>query len=284
MEPEINISSLQQKDLETIHRTFQKAFSDYQVKFNISRTDFEKKFVEKLQMAFKHSAGAWHHGSLIGFIFTAIDYYESIKTAYNGGTGVVPKYRGHGITSELYQYLIPKFLLSGIGKCLLEVITTNHKAIRAYQKLGFEKTRIFKCYKMVQPLPIRSVHCSIKTLTKPNWIQYDGFKDFEPSFLDINTKVEHNLGNERIIESWYEDQIAGYAIYQPPTGRISQLAVRQELRGRGLGTELIRRIQGEATNRTVTIINIPEGETTNQALVKIGFENQLDQYEMELRI
>ena len=113
---------------------------------------------------------------------------------------------------------------------------------------------------------------------------FDGFKDFEPSFLDINTKVEHNLGNEKIIESWYEDQIAGYAIYQPPTGRISQLAVRQELRGRGLGTELIRRIQGEATNRTVTIINIPEGETTNQALAKIGFENQLDQYEMELRI
>lgn len=282
MGSEIDFSSLQRKDLGAIYQSFQKAFSDYLIKFEMTQVDFEKKFVEKLQMAFDDSGGAWHNGSLIGFIFTAIENYEGLKTAYNGGTGVVPEYRGQDISGRLYQHLLPRFQKSGIRKCLLEVITTNSRAIKAYQKLGFEKTRIFKCYKIVQRQPARSVDCSIKMAAKPDWVEYDRMKDFEPSFLDINNKVQNNLRNERIMESWHEGRCAGYAIYQSTTGRISQLAVRPDLRGNGFGSELIRRIQSEATNRTVTIINVPEGEATNQALSRIGFENQLDQYEMEL--
>ena len=79
MEPEINISPLRHQDLEAIHRTFQRAFADYLVKFEMSRFDFEKKFVEKLQMAFDNSVGAWHNGSLIGFIFTAIEKYGGAR-------------------------------------------------------------------------------------------------------------------------------------------------------------------------------------------------------------
>ncbi len=284
MGPEFKISRLGYNDLHTIHQTFLRAFSDYLVKFNLSRTDFEKRFVEKLQMVFKHSAGAWLNGDMIGFVFTSIDDYLGVKTAYNGGTGVVPECRGQGITSRLYRYLIPRFLEMGIERCLLEVITTNDRAIGAYEQLGFEKTRVLKCYKMVQPIRTGSVACRIGSVTRPSWLKYDPLKDFEASFLDINIKVNRNLRNEKVMECWYEDQFAGYTIYQPSTGRVSQLAVRKDLRGKGLGKELIGKVQAESADRTVTVINVPETESTNLALSKMGFKNQLDQYEMGLKI
>jgi len=102
MVPEITISPLDPKDLGAIHRSFQEAFSDYLVRFNMSRPDFEKKFVEKLQMEFDGSAGAWDNGSLVGFIFTGIDNYQGSKVAYNGGTGVVPRCRGQGFPDRLF--------------------------------------------------------------------------------------------------------------------------------------------------------------------------------------
>ena len=70
---------------------------------------------------------------------------ENKFTAFNSGTGVVPKYRGRRIVKQLYDFAIPELLKRGVEKCGLEVIKENEKAIKAYRRVGFEIIKILKC-------------------------------------------------------------------------------------------------------------------------------------------
>ena len=229
MEP-FNIRSLQEKDVPQMYRAFKSAFLNYPVPFELSEEHFRKKFIEKLRINFVHSAGAFGQGqdALKAFVFTSISKYEGLLTAYNGGTGVIPEYRGKGITKQLFEYLIPRFKNEQIGQCILEVLMDNHHAIEVYQQIGFSISRNFKCYKLN---PGNSVsmkeNSDIKILRvqSPDWKMYTKFFDYLPCYLDSREMIEMNLGNEIVIEASLGNLTVGYAIFQNNSGRISQIAV-----------------------------------------------------------
>ena len=108
------------------------------------------------------------------------------------------------------------------------------------------------------------------------------FNDFQPSFIDNESHLKE--GNEKVILCKVDEELAGFAVYQPLSGRISQLAVSRKHRGLSIGKSLIYSVQNNC-KKHLTIMNIPEDqENFHRFLLRCGFENEVNQFEMELII
>lgn len=282
----LQIRSLKPIDLTEMYITFLDSFSDYKIPFRLTKEQFVRKFVEKLKIDFSLSAGAFDENALVGFVFTAVNYYEGKLTAYNGGTGVRPTNRGQKLTIRMYDFLIPIFEERRIKQCVLEVLTENDRAIKAYRSIGFRETKYFRCFKFdSKSIKVRppAVSLEIYGVKHPNWDIYERFSDQQPSFLDSSLMINDNLASETIVEAHSEGKCVGYAIYQPAFGRISQIGVAPEVRGKGVGSNLIKYIQDTSRQKILTVINIEKSEELTINFFKsLGFKNQLNQYEMIL--
>ena len=282
-----NIRLFSKDEVPQMYHAFIESFSDYPVSFEMNLEGFQKKFIEKLNLDFNCSAGAFIEGQLAAFVFSTINNYEGLKTAYNGGTGVLPSFRGRGFTPAIWDFLVPRFRAQDVKRCVLEVLTSNDRAIDIYEKIGFQKVKRFKCFRL---LPYRYTAgyagqglLEFRNADKPKWSEYSAFFDYSPSFIDSQAMVDQNLDNEDIIEAYQNDQLVGYIIFQSPIGRISHLAVSPEFRNEGIGTRLIGMAYKASRNKYLTVINLPENaKSAIRFLTNLGFENQLDQYEMSL--
>lgn len=270
-------------DIPKMHLVFLDAFADYTLPFNLSYQQFLEKFIHKLNIDLSLSVGAFDD-DLMGFIFTGVNTYYGKKTAYNGGTGVMPAYRGQGLTMKMYDHLWPLFEKEGIKQAVLEVITTNKKAIKAYQHCGFAIHKLYHCFRLnVEALADQPVKdsLSITKIANANWARYTTFLDCPPSYLDSISVLSHNIVHEHVAEAKMDNMVVGYIIFQPNAARISQIAVRKEYRGQGIGRALLRYALQHISTKVITLLNIDHQEKeTIQVLQRLGFQNSVDQYEM----
>lgn len=284
------IKALKPAELTDMYIAFLDSFSDYPVPFNLTKEQFVRKFVQKLKIDFGLSCGAYHYdGSLAGFIFTTVSYYKGKQTAYNGGTGVRPLYRGNKLTTQMYEYLIPLLKKHSVSQCVLEVLTSNEKAIKAYSAIGFEKSNYYKCFVLTSStLQVNlemSPNIQLIKVSRPNWSRYEKFWDYAPSFLDSSSMIQLNLANETIVEARINDECVGYVIFQPSFGRLSQIGVHHDYRKQGIGEALIHFVREHSIQKKISIINVSiDTDTTTTFFEKLGFENQIDQYEMTLAL
>ncbi len=269
-----------------MHKAFVEAFSDYKVPFNPTFEEFQKRILYKLNISHQMSGICTSERVVLGFVLHTINRYNGILTIYNGGTGVIPTEQRKGIALNLFEFCFPYFLNSGAKRIILEVVTTNHRAINLYEKLGFTFLQTIKCYKNSSP-SYSKVNEKIVVKRRNEWIpeRYDPLKSFLPCFIDSNEQLRTNFRNEILLEALVEDNLKGFMIFSPTNGRISQIAVHPEMRGHGIGKSLLKTGLMMSKKDELSILNIPETATeTHEALLSLGFENQLDQYEMELLI
>lgn len=285
LEHDLEIRNLSTDDFKQMYEAFNLAFSDYLITISLSFPQFKDRFLSKLKIDFNLSAGAFYSNQLVGFIFTGIGVYEGKKVAYNGGTGVIPAFRGNKIAKKLYTFLFPFLKESKIEACVLEVLTENEKAINVYNSLGFSKSKYFHCFRKSydENEEDKETIKNIESVRIPDWNLFQTFSDYSPSFLDSNEVLKRNIDNEKIIVYKEQGKIRGYAIFQPELGRISQLAVDKNFRRKGIGTSLINYINNNSNTIALTAMNI---NSQNKGLVDFyksrGFQNQLNQYEMFL--
>lgn len=289
MPSQLQIRSLKPVDLTEMYLAFLDSFADYEVPFKLTKEQFVRKFVEKLKIDFQLSIAAFDHEErLAGFIFSTVNYYEGKLSAYNGGTGVRPGYRGRNLTAKMYQFLVPILRERKVKQCVLEVLTRNARAIRAYKSIGFRETKYFRCFKLSnRPLEVYppAVPVEFFSVKSPRWELYETFADHHPSFLDSSLMINQNLANETVIEAHFKGKCVGYAIFQSVFGRISQIAVAPEMRRNGIGANMIRYIYMSSHQKSLTVINVDQKALVTQIFFQsLGFENQLDQYEMILSL
>lgn len=282
--------NLTPQDVPAMHKAFLTSFSDYQLSFEVNQKEFIQKFIEKLDINFQCSVAAYDNDLMVGFIFTNIGEYEGKLTAYNGGTGVLPLYRGQGLVARLYQTVFPWLKSKNVEQCLLEVLTSNKAAINAYYKVGFKKSRYFKCfsisekpnYKQLKINHMEIIHMNTDNISTPDWLLFDCFSDFNTSYLDNINLLRKNLHNEQVITSRIHEKIVGYAIYQR-NGRISRLGVDKKYRRQGIGSTLIEFIYKNTTQNVLTVVNIADhAKPLIHFFKKSGFINKVNQYELKL--
>ncbi|MDH7445096.1 GNAT family N-acetyltransferase [Aquimarina sp. 2201CG14-23] len=78
-------------------------------------------------------------GSGYGQIRDRKEYFTQEKLGYIGFMYVKETHRGQGVSQQIIQYLSDWFSTRNIEEIQLDVYDQNPRAIRAYEKAGFEK-------------------------------------------------------------------------------------------------------------------------------------------------
>ncbi|WP_299441631.1 GNAT family N-acetyltransferase [uncultured Aquimarina sp.] len=78
-------------------------------------------------------------GSGYGQIRDRKEFFKQSKMGYIGFMYVMQEYRGQGISQQIIQYLSDWFVAKDIYEAQLDVYDQNPRAIKAYEKAGFEK-------------------------------------------------------------------------------------------------------------------------------------------------
>lgn len=263
--------------------TFNLAFSDYSIPLQLTEAQLAAK-MKSDNTDFSFSAGAFEEGKLIGIILHGYAEISGEKWFYNGGTGVIPAKRGQKITSQLYDFLLPKLKEKNAQKVVLEVINTNKAAIATYQKLGFVISRTLNCYKGELHLKATKTPYKVEKLRHYNWTEMQSFWDFQPSWQNSIPSVENLKENLSAYGIYDGNLLLAYIIVNEQTSRISQFAVRKTHRNQGLGRQLFEYVS-QLTQNQFVLINIDENASeSNSFLASLGFQVFLQQYEMELKI
>lgn len=276
------IDTLKNIRSEEIVETFNAAFSDYFFPMKFTKEQFEHKlFVEGGRLDL--SVGTFENDKLIAFI---LHFADKKSVVYNGGTGVVPDFRGNQLTSKMYEFIKPKLVANKINKMILEVLTQNSAAIKTYQNQGFKITRELNCFKgklKLTKAEFSNKNYEIVELKEYNWDLLQTFWDYPPTWQNSIQTVNNLKKQNTAFGIIAENKTRGYIIYNPNTKRIHQLGVDKDFRNKGLGQYLLEAVS--TIDNEISIINV---DSRDKALVKFleknGLINYTSQYEMELEL
>ncbi|MHA2247283.1 MAG: GNAT family N-acetyltransferase [Candidatus Hodarchaeales archaeon] len=280
------IKNLAGTSLTQISQCFNEAFSDYFFKFTATEEYLHTRW-KGAGVDYNLSFGVFIENKLVGFIIHGIDKWNSRKTAFNVGTGVIPEYRGKKFVKKLYNKTIPILKNFGIEQCLLEVIQQNEKAIKAYRSVGFKEKRElisftsnFKPDEDKNALDIQVQFKIRNDITDVDWDKMKTFQDFEPSWENSISSLMRNKEIYQFIEVFKEKKLICYAIINPKTGYIPQFAITKSDRRMGYLKCLFKYLS--AISNKLSVINVDKhSRHTIEFLQKFGFKEFVSQYEME---
>ncbi|KAA5547924.1 GNAT family N-acetyltransferase [Adhaeribacter rhizoryzae] len=282
----MHFGTLQHTSLQIIADTFNLAFSDYVIPMHFT----EVQLIEKLTrdgIHLEHSVGAFDGDKLVGFILQGLGPWEGALTAYNGGTGVIPDYRGQKLTQQLYAYSIPQLKAAGVKQCLLEVVTRNLVALKTYKAIGFNIARTLESYKgelNMKAFPSLPTGFIYREVIDLDWELAESFWDCKPSWGYNFAAIQRIRQFTQLAGIYYKNNLVGYGAIHENTNRMAQFAIAPAYRRQGLGLHLFQKL---AAGKTVplSVINVDEkSESTLNFLEDIGLTAFLQQYEMTLAI
>lgn len=276
--------TLEQTDLQLIHRAFIEAFSDYSVAMAPPFESFERR-MRRRGFAPTASVGAFDGEKLIGFSLTGLRQYGGIFTAYDIATGVVPEYRRHGVTGEIFIRERALLQKGHANRYLLEVIQTNQPALQLYRKQGFQIRRDFSCFRIDRSRLTPRAAYRAGQVDRIDPEQAKVCWDFAPSWQNSSASVSAASEAFHCVVIRLSGETAGYGIVEKETGDIPQFGVNPKFRRAGVGASLFAALAENTTAQTIQVLNT---ETSQKAvglfLTSLGFQCYVRQYEMMLTI
>ena len=279
----MKINTLKGIETKDILNVFNESFSDYFIPFQLTEKQLASKMLaDKVNLNL--SVGVFENGILIAFILHGFDKINGEKIIYNGGTGVIPKKRGLGLTKQMYHFILPVLKEKGINKLFLEVITENIQAIKSYKKSNYKVERELLCYKGEISISKVNNNLEINKLQDYNWNLMQSFWDISPTWQNSNNVVNELRNTNISLGAYIKNQLVGYIIYNPNNKRLQQIAINKNFRQQKIASTLIWKLI-EEYGSTFSIINVDKGsKPINAFLQKIGFEKNLEQLEMKLEL
>lgn len=271
----MTIKSLENTAIEEIANCFIKAFANYFVPMP-NKTEYYKMRWHNSKVDFSYSYGAFDSKKLVGFILNAIDNHNGIKTAYNAGTGVLPKFRSKNFVQKLYGEALTHLAANGVKKCLLEVITDNSAAIKTYQHIGFQITRTLCCFKGNLAVTKTAFSLSEKKLSTIDFNVLPNQSFYPWEFQ--HTQLQQNSGFQ-YFEVKQATKAIGYFILNTKDGVLGQLEVFKNTPTHWH----ILFCALQSVSKTITANNVDALLADKIEAIKIfGLQPTLNQYEMEM--
>ncbi|MBB3126127.1 ribosomal protein S18 acetylase RimI-like enzyme [Paenibacillus rhizosphaerae] len=112
-------------------------FKGYSVPITMSMDMLLKRSADQ-GLSLAHSIVGCVDGVPVGFVMNGLRMNEGVKTAWNGGTGIIPDYRGKGIGKLLIKASLELYKAEGAEAALLEALSDNKPAISLYERMGYE--------------------------------------------------------------------------------------------------------------------------------------------------
>lgn len=276
------LTSLENTPLPQLHTAFCEAFGDYSVPIDMPLDRFQSN-MKRNGYDPAVSVGAFADGKLVGFIMSGHRTWEGCDTAYDMGTGVIPANRGQGIAKAMVGQLKTLLADKGLSRYILEVITTNTKALSLYEKSGFRKRRDFSCLRVDKSALDTKPSCRHDHPSSIDSTLVEDFWDESPSWQNSSDSVRAVSDSMRITTVSLDGRIVGYGLVNPANGDIPQLAVDKAYRRRGIGRSLISDLASMSSSKQLRLINVAD-EDCQAFLLNLGFEVYVRQFEMELVI
>jgi ribosomal protein S18 acetylase RimI-like enzyme len=254
----IEIRPLKNVTPDTLYQAFSAAFRDYEMQLNkqelahmLQRRGFDPGL----------SFGAFDRSRLVAFTFNGIGIFEGLPTAYDTGTGTVTEYRGQGLAKQIFTHSIPFLKEAGVKRYLLEVLQHNTSAVNLYLKLGFEITREFHYFvQKTESLKFDAKalmpECRIQAVEIAALSGVD-YSDFTSSWQNSQPSILRGSAALKAMAVYLDGGIIAYCIYDPGSGDIASLAVAQDHRRSGVGTQLLNSVLQDLHSGVVKVINIP---------------------------
>lgn len=277
----MELRTLENASLPQITAAFNEAFSDYFIKLQFSTEGMAAK-IKGEGILQRYSVGAFDGDQLVGFILHGYDVVDGVKTIYNAGTGVIPAYRGKGLTTALYRYSIPLLKREGIHSHLLEVIDNNHTAKKIYNAIGFETVRRLGAFRCTEPIH-KTAPYDIRAID--SLPVADAFMSVKPAWQNTTASINRDKEGHALIGAFEENTLVGYAAFVPATGRIKQVAVLPPHRGKRIGTALFQHMLQHSGNGQLLLTNVDEAyQPAIHFLTALGFQKILGLYEMKMQV
>ncbi|TQR09309.1 GNAT family N-acetyltransferase [Psychrobacillus soli] len=119
------------------HELFTNGFEGYYIPMKMSLDTFVARFGnENLSPAL--SIIMFDEGNPIGFVLQGIREVDGQKIAWNGGTGIIPKYRGKKLGCLLIEKALTILKQQDVEIATLEALSINQPAIKLYEKVGYK--------------------------------------------------------------------------------------------------------------------------------------------------
>lgn len=263
----MEIRNLGNTDFETLFHGFEKAFSDYEIKFEkmeVQTMLSRRGFTPELSFA------AFDHGEIVSFTFNGIGTFNGLSTAYDTGTGTVKEYRGQGLAGKIFDYSIPYLKDAGVGQYLLEVLQNNTSAISAYRKMGFEVSREFDCFRQQIDLinnAAVNTDCTIAPIGTNDVMEHQAWCDCTPSWQNGMESIVRGEGGLQRLGAFIDGEMKGFCVFDPSSGDLSQLAVKHDCRNRHIASRLLHEALTRFNTDFIKVLNIDSTDTTMHAFL-----------------
>jgi hypothetical protein len=178
------------------------------------------------------------------------------RSGWVGGLGVVPAARRRGVGRALMEAV----LAEAPADVTLEVIEQNEPAIRLYESLGFERTRVLEVWSLdAEVTPTRARNAAPSPVGEPDapWQRADA--SLRP-------------GYERL------EADGGAAVIRGSGGIVSLLQLRAE--NPDTARTLVAAARARGTG--LRFVNVPAGHPGTAAMAALGGTLDLRQFEMRL--
>jgi len=276
----MTVKTLVDIDVHQIAEAINQSFSDYIVPFQLNAEQLQYKITQE-DVKLDLSVGVFDGETLVGLMLHGLRKNENHLVAYNAATGIIPTYRGKGLLSKMYDFLVPKLQELQVQKMVLEVIEGNDPAIKAYQKMGYTISRKLVCFSGTVKVDKVQKGINIKEATTLQWNKWLNFWEVQPSWQNAVQSVENGKTICKALEAYLDDELVGYLIYNPNSKKVHQFAVSPSNRQKSVATALFSRLQ-QSLNGEIYVYNI---DASSQACIsflkELGLKEKVNQLEMK---
>lgn len=253
----MEIGSLGNTSFDNIFRAFEQAFADYEVQNNkeqlrsmLTRRGFDPDL----------SFAAFENDEIAAFTLNGVGDYNGMPTAYDTGTGTLKQYRGQGLATKIFEHSIPYLRRHGIKQYLLEVLQHNSNAVSVYRKLGFETTREFNYFiqdnsQIHNEIEVADIQYSIRHISIPEMNSVSEFWDFYPSWQNSFEAIRRAATDFICLGAFMDNDLRGYCVFEPVSGDITQIAVHEQYRRKGIASLLLKEMTGLNKYNTLKVLN-----------------------------
>lgn len=271
-------------DIELVYQAFKIGFSDYIIRLDVSQEMFIKRFFGPEGNALEYSFVAIDQEQPVGVILGGIKEYERIKTLRCGALCIHPDYRGKGVSQALFELHRELGMSNQCKQLFLEVIVGNDRAIRFYQKLGYEKRYDISYFSHKTPGEM-TMKLNPPYVIRP--IDMDILRTLQPQIEDIHINWQNDFDYMELLEEvlhygvYNESELLG-ALSINKNGKVFFLWIAPLHRSKGLGKALLGYAAQTFTPSKI-MINYTNNTKLEGFIKHIGFERDaISQYEMYL--
>jgi ribosomal protein S18 acetylase RimI-like enzyme len=277
----MNFDTLENCTLPELVSAFNTAFEGYFIPISFTEETLAVKLkTEGIDL--RLSAGVFADKKLVGFMLFAGDLYNGRLTTWNGGTGVLPEFRGRRLTQQMYEFIIPVHKALNYEYTLLEVIEHNAAARKTYANAGLQELRAVDLYKEQSAQRGRLDHAIRKCAAAS--LPFDEWNDWLPTWQHTQQSILRGEDVFKAMGYFQHDVLQGYCVYNYTNGRIIQLAVDPMFRRMGIAESLINAVSAD-TGKLLSVLNLDVNATAATELAaKLEFVNVLRQVEMGMKL